>query len=153
VQLTLPFVTERRRSKRYIISGQISFQGPSFEASGELLNIGHGGATVRSATKLDPGREWALRCTIPGYAGCFKAAGEVVGAQSGVFAIRFLKEPPELLALLQWLENENCAWTIMNAARDPDVADPPRFSPSKLSASPADEQEQELLLTFLHELG
>ncbi len=97
-------ITDKRRHKRYRVSGRADFQAASADATGDLLDIGTGGILVRSPVIPPQGTNLTARFTVDGYAATFDCRGRVVRAQMDVLAVMFLEEPKGLAELLQWLE-------------------------------------------------
>ena len=95
---------DRRRYKRYPVSGRAKFQAGITEGDGDVLDIGSGGILIRSPVGLSQGTELKTLFTIQGYASEFSTSGRMVRAQLGVLAVMFLQEPVGLWELLKWLE-------------------------------------------------
>ena len=97
---------EKRRYKRYPMSGKILFQTESGEAIGELVDIAMGGALIRSEVVPSPGSEVTACFIVQGYPEEFEARGKVVRILTNAWAIEFLEEPPWLAEMLRWRGEE-----------------------------------------------
>ncbi len=93
---------EKRRYKRYPMSGKILFQTESMNAIGELIDIAMGGALIRSAVIPSPGSQVTARFVVRDYPGEFEARGKVVRILTNALAIEFLEKPPWLEEMLRW---------------------------------------------------
>ena len=96
---------ERRKYKRYGVTGRAEFQADSERAVGELLDIGTGGLLIRSRLVPDKGTNIWAQFTVAGYPGAFESRGRVVRSQLDVVAVMFLEPPAGLEKLLGWLEH------------------------------------------------
>ena len=96
---------ERRKYKRYRVTGRAEFQADSERAVGELLDIGTGGLLIRSRLIPDKGTNIWAQFTVAGYPGSFETSGRVVRSQLDVVAVMFLEPPTGLEKLLAWLEH------------------------------------------------
>jgi hypothetical protein len=106
----LPLV-ERRRGRRYIVSGAVRFATNTKAGSADLVNLGEGGVLIRSGAVIPEGTEGTFhvvpqRCPFE-----FEIPGRVVGVKGELMAIRFLQRNQLLAPLIQWLENEHYPWT------------------------------------------
>lgn len=95
---------ERRRYKRYPVSGRVEFMTEAVETLSKLLDIGKGGVLNQSEIKPSPGEELPFRFTVSGYQGAFEVTGNVVRIQVGALVTEFLEELAKLKDLLGWLE-------------------------------------------------
>ncbi len=95
---------ERRRYKRYPVSGLVEFMTELMETPSALLDIGKGVVLIQSEVVASPGEELAFRFKVYGYQGVFEATGKVLRIQVDTLVIEFLEEHPELENLLSWLE-------------------------------------------------
>lgn len=102
---------ERRRYRRYIVSGQVRIRTNSSETPAELVNFGQGGLLVRSHVVLPVGTQAAICVTASCYPNAFDVAGEVVGGKDDLVAIKFLGQANGVKELLHWLVQENFPWT------------------------------------------
>ena len=93
---------EKRRYKRYPISGKILFQTASIKATGELVDIAMGGALIRSEAVPSFGSEVTACFVVRDYPGEFDARGYVVRILTNAWAIEFLEEPPWLKDMVRW---------------------------------------------------
>ena len=101
----------RRRYKRYIVTGPLAVQGPGGESRGTLLNVGQGGILVRSDTTFKEGADLSLTFQVAGYPETFAVQGRVVGTKADVLAFKFLTEPSGLDMLVRWLDLQHVAWS------------------------------------------
>jgi len=95
---------ERRRYKRYPVSGLVEFMTEAVWSPSKLLDIGKEGVLIHSDVAASPGEELTFRFIVSGYQGLFETSGKVVRNQNDVLAFKFLEEPAELKNLLSWLE-------------------------------------------------
>ena len=102
---------ERRRYRRYIVSGTVRFVMNFGAGSTELVNLGEGGMLIRAANILSEGAEGAFHVVPSRYPIEFEVEGRVVGGKDDLVAIQFLQKHHTVSALIQWLEQENCPWT------------------------------------------
>jgi hypothetical protein len=102
---------ERRRYRRYIVSGTVRFVTNLEAGSGDLVNLGDGGILIRSGVALPEGTEGSFH-VVPSHCPFeFEIQGRVVGVKGDRMAIRFLQRNQTVAALIQWLERENFPWT------------------------------------------
>jgi len=97
-------IAERRRYKRYPVSGRTLFQAQSMENFGELVDIGKWGALIRAEAKPLQGEEITARLEAQDYPGVFEVKGLVVRILSDSWAMVFLEWPVKLVTLLQFLD-------------------------------------------------
>lgn len=102
---------ERRRYRRYIVSGQVRIRTNSAETVGELVNFGQGGLQVRSQSVLPVGTQAVFCVTAFCYPNPFDIAGEIVGGKNDLMAVKFLGSANGVNELLHWLDQENFPWT------------------------------------------
>lgn len=102
---------ERRRFRRYIVSGTVRFDTNSEAGSSDLINLGEEGVLIRGGVVLPEGTEGTFHVVPSRYSVEFEIQGQVVGVKDNLMAIRFLQKRPAVAALIQWLEWENCPWT------------------------------------------
>ncbi|MCZ6489911.1 MAG: PilZ domain-containing protein [Acidobacteria bacterium] len=100
-------ITERRRYKRYLVSGRILFQAQSVETFGELVDIGKWGVYIRTEAKPLQGEEITAHLEAQDYPGAFEVKGMVVRILSDSCAIAFLEWPVKLVTLLQFLDERD----------------------------------------------
>ena len=91
---------EKRRYKRYPMSGKILFQTESIKAIGELVDIAMGGALIRSEVVPSPGSEVTACFVVQDYPGEFEARGKVVRILTNAWAMEFFEKPPWLEEML-----------------------------------------------------
>lgn len=108
-QFSLVADKDRRRYKRYIVEGSVTFQNSEGESSA-LLNVARGGVLVRTDTLCREGTVISLRFKVASYPETFASRGQVVGTKQKLMAIKFLERPKGLETLLGWLDRENCPW-------------------------------------------
>jgi PilZ domain len=106
----IPLV-ERRKHRRFIVSGKVQFTAGFDSGLGSLVNLGEGGLLIRSRALLPEGTKGTFhvhpsRCPIE-----FEIEGQVVGVKGSVMAVQFLEKRPEVSDCVQWLASENCPWT------------------------------------------
>lgn len=131
---------ERRRHRRYIVSGQVKLRTESFVVQGELVNFGQGGMLVRSGLVLLVGTQMRARVTAFCYPYAFDVAGEVVSTKNALMAIKFLEQPNGVQELLYWLEQENFPWTGTFDSITSETEQPWHCPSPALSASGSDTQ-------------
>jgi len=105
------FPRERRKHRRYIVRGMVSFRADGLMRTGELINFGYGGMLVRSHFLLPPGSKVLFRVVAYCYSNSFDVPAQVVGGKSRLMAVQFLERPLGVDELLLWLEQEHCPWT------------------------------------------
>jgi hypothetical protein len=103
--------SERRKHRRFIVSGGVRLLKGFDTGLGTLVNLGEGGILFRGRTVFPEGTKATFqispaRCPIR-----FEVEGEVVGVRDDLMAVRFLEERLEVSLCLQWLASENCPWT------------------------------------------
>ena len=96
---------EKRRHKRYSVTGRAEFQADSAKGVGDLLDVGTGGLLIRSPLVPDKGTNVWVQFAVAGYPGALDSRGRVVRGQLDVVAVMFLEPPTELERLLTWLEH------------------------------------------------
>ncbi|HWP83779.1 MAG TPA: PilZ domain-containing protein [Terriglobia bacterium] len=106
-----PANRERRRYRRYIVSGVVRYGTETTESAGSLLNLGWGGLLVRSRVVYTGGTNLTLLFQVEDYPETIHAKARVVGTQPGLMALRFLHPPDGIDLLLRWLEFGNAPWT------------------------------------------
>jgi len=102
---------ERRRYKRYSVTGQAEWWTDSTKTPTELLDVGNGGVLLRSQVTLAQGTQFGLRFTVDGYPEKFETRGRVVRTQMDIVAVMFLEEPVGLRQMLIWLDEQEQAKT------------------------------------------
>ena len=105
------FNPKRRRSVRYIVSGQVIFYTGSPDSCGDLVNVGRHGMLVRTNVRVPVGTQFRIGFAVDGYPTPFQGDSRVVGMDSNLVAMKFVEEATELALLLQWLDQENIPWT------------------------------------------
>ena len=103
--------SERRRFRRYIVSGTVRFDTNSEAGSSDLVNLGEEGVLIRGGLVLPEGTEGTFHVVPSRYPVEFEIQGQVVGVKDDLMAIRFLQELQTVAVLIQCLERENCPWT------------------------------------------
>lgn len=106
----IPLV-ERRKHRRFIVSGRVRFVTGFDSGLGSLVNLGKGGILFRSRAVLPEGAKGTFQLHPSGCPIELKIEGQVVGVKNEIMAVRFLEERPEVSDCVQWLANENCPWT------------------------------------------
>jgi hypothetical protein len=111
----IPLV-ERRKHRRFIVSGTVEFARKSEKGSADLVNLGEGGMLIRNGVTFPEGTEVSfhvapVHCPVE-----LDIRGQVVGVNEGLMAVRFLEQRQEVSFCVQWLARENCPWagTIEN---------------------------------------
>ena len=104
-------VIERRKHRRYIVSGRVRFVTGFDTGLASLVNLGEGGILIRSRALLPLGTKATFRvvpsqCPIE-----IEIEGRVVGVKDGLLAVRFLEKRQEVSDCVRWLASENCPWT------------------------------------------
>lgn len=147
--------SERRRSARYIVGGQVIFYTGSPDFSGVLVNIGRHGMLVRTNVRVPEGTRFQIGFTVSGYPSPLQGHSQVVGGIADLLAMEFFGEPGELSQLLQWLDRENVPWTGLDPPRNAHAVRPLVASKSDPASSETKEinQELEAVLPFLEAMG
>jgi len=109
-------LAERRKHRRFIVSGKVRFVAGFDSGLGTLVNLGEGGILIRSGALFPEGTKatfqvYPSRCPIE-----LEIKGQVVGVQpagvnDSLMAVRFLEDRPEVSDCVRWLASENCPWT------------------------------------------
>jgi len=95
--------SERRRYRRYIVTGDVQlFQG-RFIGSAQLVQLGLGGMLLRGGHILPPGANGYARFKAAEYREQIEVHFEVVGQRNALMAVKFLTQPRALAELVQWL--------------------------------------------------
>lgn len=102
---------ERRRYKRYSVTGESEFWTESAKTSTQLLDVGHGGVLLRSEVVPAQGTQLGVRFAVDGYPERFEARGRVVRTQMDIVAVMFPEEPAGLRQMLIWLDEQEQAKT------------------------------------------
>ena len=97
---------EKRRYKRYRVSGQAEFRFGGVRATGELLDIGNGGVLMRSEEIPAQQTSLAFSFAVEGYPKALQAQGRVVYTQLNTLAVMFLGKVEGLEELLRALEQK-----------------------------------------------
>jgi len=148
-------IPERRRSLRYIVSGQVIFYTGSPDSCGDLVNLGEYGVLVRTNVCVPAGTRFRIGITVEGYPVPFQGESQVVGTGSDLLAIKFSGEMAELAQLLQWLDRENVPWTGLDSADNGPggwAAIPGLMGPGSPEEKATD-AELEAVLPFLEAMG
>ena len=98
--------TEKRRYKRYPVSGQVEFRTELEKAVGELIHISRRGIFVRSHFMPPLRTDLSIHFTVRGYGETFRVGGRVVGSEKDRIAVMFSVEPAGMEKLLQWLDRK-----------------------------------------------
>ena len=98
--------TEKRRYRRYPVSGQVQFRTEVDEAVGELVHIGKRGMLIRSHFMPPLRTNLSIHFTVQRYGETFRVGGRVVGSEKGMIAVSFPVEPVGMEELLQWLDKK-----------------------------------------------
>lgn len=96
--------SEKRRYKRYVVSGQVEIRTEVDEAVGELVHIGRRGILIRSHFIPPLRTDLSIHFTVQRYGETFRAGGRVVGNDKDMIAVSFSVEPAGMEELLQWLD-------------------------------------------------
>ena len=104
-------LAERRKHRRYIVSGRVRFVAGFDSGLGSLVNLGEGGILIRSRALFQKGAKATFRVSPVGCPIELEIEGQVVGVKDDLMAVRFLEERREVLDCLRWLASENCPWT------------------------------------------
>ena len=96
--------SEKRRYKRYVVSGQVEIRTEVDEAVGELVHIGRRGILIRSHFIPPLRTDLSIHFTVQRYGETFRAGGLLVGNEKGMIAVSFSVEPAGMEELLQWLD-------------------------------------------------
>ena len=101
--------SEKRRYKRYVVSGQVEIRTEVDEAVGELVHIGRRGILIRSHFIPPLRTNLSIHFTVQRYGETFRVGGRVVGSEKDLIAVNFSVEPAGMEELLQWLDmKEKC---------------------------------------------
>ena len=106
----IPLV-ERRKHRRFIVSGRVRFVTGFDSGLGSLVNLGEGGILIRSRALFLEGTKATFHVCPSGCPIEIEIEGQVVGVKDDLMAVRFLEERLEVSDCVQWLANENCPWT------------------------------------------
>jgi hypothetical protein len=106
---------ERRKHRRYIVAGRVTFAIGSVNVSGELVNFGHGGMQIRTRHEVSANARLDFRVVAYCYPEMFTVPGQVVGIGNSSLSVKFLERTSGAKELLLWLERENYPWTGGNA--------------------------------------
>ena len=98
--------TEKRRYRRFAVSGQVEFRTELEKAVGELVHISRRGIFVRSHFIPPLRTDLSIHFTVRGYGETFRVGGHVVGSEKDMIAVRFSVEPAGMEKLLQWLDKK-----------------------------------------------
>jgi hypothetical protein len=114
-------VIERRRFRRYIISGEVELRMSYLETVAELVNLGEGGLLVRGQIALPEGSLITARVKPARGPFNLEIHGEVVGGKGNLMAVRFTEAPRNINEMLCWLQMENLPWagTLDNSEAEP----------------------------------
>ncbi|MCH8267300.1 MAG: PilZ domain-containing protein [Acidobacteria bacterium] len=98
--------SEKRRYKRYVVSGQVEIRTEVDEAVGELVHIGRRGILIRSHFIPPLRTDLSIHFTVQRYGETFRVGGHVVGSEKDMIAVSFSVEPAGMEELLQWLDKK-----------------------------------------------
>jgi hypothetical protein len=144
----------RRASVRYIAPGEVIFHTGSPDSCGQLVNIGRHGMLVRTNFRASEGSTYHIGFAVDGYPHAFRAEGQIVGSREDLLAIKFVREPDEILQLLEWLGRENIPWTGLDSLEADRALPSPHCQPeANGSGSATAKQELENILPFLEAIG
>ena len=96
--------SEKRRYKRYAVSGKVEFRTEVEAAVGELVHIGRRGILIRSHFLPPLRTNLSIHFTVQRYGETFSVGGRVVGSEKDMIAVSFSLEPAGMEKLLQWLD-------------------------------------------------
>ncbi|MCZ6491684.1 MAG: PilZ domain-containing protein [Acidobacteria bacterium] len=96
--------SEKRRYRRYVVSGEVKFRTEVDEAVGELVHIGRRGILIRSHFIPPLRTNLSIHFTVQRYGETFRVGGRVVGSEKDLIAVNFSVEPAGMEELLQWLD-------------------------------------------------
>jgi len=136
------FPVERRKHRRYIVRGMVSFRADGLVRTGELVNFGYGGMLVRTNYVLPEGTQVSFRVVAYCYPSSFEARAQVVGGRIKLMAVHFLEMPAGVDELLLWLEQEHCPWTGAFSPSEVQILDPSQTN-SSVAPQRASEAEVE----------
>lgn len=127
---TAPFA-ERRKHRRFIVSGRVRFATGFDSVLANLVNLGQGGILIRSQVTYPEGTKATFHVSPHGCPYKLEVEGQVVGAKDGLMAVQFLEERPEISDCIQWLVSENCPWTgaVAIGTSKSDIAPSPAAAP------------------------
>ncbi len=98
--------TDKRRYRRYAVSGNVQFRTEVDAAVGELVHIGRRGMLIRSHFIPPLRTNLSIRFTVHGYGETLSIGGRVVGSEKDMIAVSFSVEPAGMEQLLQWLDKK-----------------------------------------------
>ena len=127
--------TERRKHRRFIVSGRVRLVRGFDTALGSLVNLGEGGILVRSQVPYPEGANATCQVSPRGCPIEFEIEGQVVGVKDELMAVRFLEERSEVSLCLRWLASENCPWTGTAAIETPGTSRSPEPAIPELETS------------------
>ena len=102
---------ERRKHRRFIVSGRVRIVRGFDSGLGSLVNLGEGGILIRSRALFPEGAKATFQIHPAGCPIALEIEGQVVGVKDSLMAVRFLEERREVSDCLRWLASENCPWT------------------------------------------
>ena len=113
---------ERRKHRRFIVSGRVRMVSGFDSGLGNLVNLGEGGILMRTRALFPEGTKATFQVQPSACPIEIEIEGEVVGVKDDIMAVRFLEKRPEVSACVQWLANENCPWTGAVAIETPEIS-------------------------------
>jgi hypothetical protein len=100
-------MAERRRYRRYIVSGDVKIYAGSgkaaYQGSAKLVQFALGGMLMRGGLVLAARKRATARVDVQGYPYAIEVPFEVVGERNALMAVRFLSQPVGLTDLVEWL--------------------------------------------------
>ncbi|HWP85767.1 MAG TPA: PilZ domain-containing protein [Terriglobia bacterium] len=102
---------ERRKHRRYILTGRVRLRIYAMEFWGDLVNFGAGGMLIRTPYTLPEKTTIQFLLSPDNYPDVLEVSGQVVGGHGCLAAIQFLEHTNGARFLLQWLAAENYPWT------------------------------------------
>lgn len=106
---TIPFI-ERRKHRRFIVSGKVQMVTRFDFAPATLVNLGEGGILIRSRDPFPEGTRGTFHISPVACPFEIEIQGQVVGVKDDLMAVQFLERQTEVSDCVQWLANENCPW-------------------------------------------
>ena len=136
---------ERRRYRRYIVSGTATLSVGGQEITADLVNFGFGGLLLRSPLQISVGTTLKVRVLAFCYPNPFEVSVQVVGGREMLVAGKFLERTAGAHELLLWLEQEHFPWTGTLPPATPSEPDPQeRKQPVTATGMEADESLEEI---------
>ena len=140
--------TERRRSRRYIVTGDLQIETGNRVYNGNIVNLSESGFSVRSNDSIEPGSNIHAVLRLQKYPETIILDGQICGIQDNLVSIKLFSPDLKMKILVQWLEIENYPWTANLKSTAKPIGNSLGSSSEEL-----DQAERENLRDHLHSLG